>query len=104
MIGWGSLGYGFMPKDDFETIGFLLCSLLLIYIFFRVRSKRKKGVKYATIVDPSQVDVLMQPRNEELLNINSDKLPFVGQNISPLKSLMILVVFLIIASIINMFL
>ena len=92
------------PIEDFNSIFLVLSGVLLIYAFFRVKSKRKKGARYSTIVDSSQVDILMQPHNEELLNVNSDKLPFVGQNISPLKSLMLLVVFLIIASIINMFL
>lgn len=73
------------PMELFDSSILIFCALFLIFVFFRVRSQRKKNLEVVTSIDFTKVDVLMQPQNDELSHFNSDKLPFVNKNFSFLK-------------------
>lgn len=90
------------PTELFDSSVLMFSALFLIYVFFTVRSQRKKNIEFVTPLDIDRVDVLMQLKNDELKNYRSDKLPFTNQSFSFLKlilwtlGLLVLITFFII--------
>ena len=73
------------PSELFNSVILMFSALFLVYVFFNVRSQRKKKVNYSITTDSNEIDVLMQPRNKELIHYNSENLPFVNKPISLLR-------------------
>lgn len=94
----GNAFYNYLsPIEDFNSIFLVFSGILLIYTFIRVKNQRKKREGFSASFDYKNRDVLMQPRNEQLNKDDYEKLPFVGENISLLKSIMILTIFIFVA-------
>lgn len=103
MINGNCFGNMFYPRyvspiELFDSSVLMFSALFLVYVYFRVRSQRKKNIEIVTSIDAKRVDILMQPQNNELRNYNSDKLPFTDQNFTFLKLFLWLLSLLVIVS------
>lgn len=81
MIG-GGYGYNFLPTDGFQTIGFTLGSILLIYVFIKIKIQSKRESSFLNYTDLNKLDLLLQPKNEEITKVEPNRLPFTNYSFS----------------------